>query len=258
MLLAQRSLARAAIGGTCRCKRQFLPVRRVAVAHSRSSWQLHHVALAVLRDGGAGICAAIPRHRLAPGLTGGAKVAIHCSRIFPGQAVAGIECPPLARLVEGARIEERPGVINSLFDSSTLPVLEQVVNFTEARHGVLAGNIANLDTPGYRCQDFSPAEFQKQLKEAVEARRRSKFASPGESLDPAWARDDVTGGSTSGVDQLQAVAANVKGMLRHDDNNASLEEQITEIAKNQTQHNLALSLMRAQFSLLRAAITERA
>lgn len=149
-------------------------------------------------------------------------------------------------------------MINSLFDSSTLPVLEQVVNFTEARHGVLAGNIANLDTPGYRCQDLSPAEFEKQLKEAVEARRRPKVASPGESLDPAWARDEVVGSSTGAIDQLKAVAANAQGMLRHDDNNASLEEQITEIAKNQSQHNMALSLMRAQFSLLRAAITERA
>ena len=47
-------------------------------------------------------------------------------------------------------------------------------------------------------------------------------------------------------------------MLRHDDNNTSMEEQVTEIAKNQAQHNLALSLMTAQFRLLRAAITERA
>jgi flagellar basal body rod protein FlgB len=47
-------------------------------------------------------------------------------------------------------------------------------------------------------------------------------------------------------------------MLRHDDNNSSLEEQVTEIAKNHAQHNLALSLMTAQFRLLRAAITERA
>ena len=40
------------------------------------------------------------------------------------------------------------------------PVLEQVVNFTEARHGVLAGNIANLDTPGYKTRDLSPELFQ--------------------------------------------------------------------------------------------------
>ena len=52
-------------------------------------------------------------------------------------------------------------MLPSLFDSSSLPVLEQVVNFTEARHGVLAGNIANLDTPGYRSRDLSTEELDR-------------------------------------------------------------------------------------------------
>ena len=54
------------------------------------------------------------------------------------------------------------------------------------------------------------------------------------------------------------VSDSLKGMLRHDDNNTSMEQQVTEIAKNHAQHNLALSLMTAQFRLLRAAVTERA
>ena len=63
-------------------------------------------------------------------------------------------------------------MLSSIFQSSTLPVLEQVVNFTEARHGVLAGNIANLDTPGYKTRDLSPALFQERLKEAIETRHQ--------------------------------------------------------------------------------------
>ena len=46
------------------------------------------------------------------------------------------------------------------------PVLEQVVNFAQARHGVLAGNIANLDTPGYRVRDLSPEKFESDSKQA--------------------------------------------------------------------------------------------
>ena len=41
-----------------------------------------------------------------------------------------------------------------IFQSTTIPVLEQVVNFTEARHTVLAGNLANLHTPGYQARDL--------------------------------------------------------------------------------------------------------
>jgi flagellar basal-body rod protein FlgB len=143
----------------------------------------------------------------------------------------------------------------SMFEGS-LPVLEQMVKFTEARHGVLAGNLANLDTPGYRAQDLSPEEFQSQLKEAFEARER-----PAISRAPyPYAAENVQQSSAhqQQASEIEAVGNTVKGMLRHDMNNTSLEEQVSEIAKNQAQHNLALSLMTAQFRLLRAAITERA
>ena len=73
-------------------------------------------------------------------------------------------------------------MLSSMFQSSTIPVLEQVVNFTEARHGVLAGNIANLDTPGYKTRDLSPALFQERLKEAIETRHQP--ATPTYDGDP--------------------------------------------------------------------------
>jgi flagellar basal-body rod protein FlgB len=57
---------------------------------------------------------------------------------------------------------------------------------------------------------------------------------------------------------MSAINDDFHGMLRHDDNNSSMEEQISEITKNQQVHNMALSLMNAQFRLLRSAITERA
>ena len=87
----------------------------------------------------------------------------------------------------------------SIFDS---PVLEQVVNFTAARHNVLAGNIANLDTPGYRAADLSPEMFQSQLKEAVEASRSDQ---PG-PIDAAG--DDG--------DAFKAVAASAHTLVYHD------------------------------------------
>jgi len=147
--------------------------------------------------------------------------------------------------------------MSSLFDSSTVPLLEQVVNFTQARHGVLAGNIANLDTPGYRTRDLSPEMFQERLKEAVSERRRAYSAS---QIDHTGSPGYL--GSAKRVaraqEALHATSDSLGGMLRHDENNSSLEVQVSEIAKNNQIHNMALSLMTAQFRLLRAAITERA
>jgi len=138
-------------------------------------------------------------------------------------------------------------------------MLEQVVNFTQARHGVLAGNIANIDTPGYKTRDISPAQFQKRLKvqkrlkEAIEHRRHAA-QSPTYAINAHLAgRSRVTG-----HDGMNEVRESVKSILHHDDSNVSIEQQVAEISKNQAQHNLAVSLMTAQFRLLRAAITERA
>ena len=144
-------------------------------------------------------------------------------------------------------------MLSSLFDSSTVPVLEQVVNFTQARHGVLAGNIANIDTPGYRTRDLSPGQFQERLKEAVENRRQA-------AQSPTRGFSDSYNGQESAIsrDGLDEVRESIKSILYHDDSDVSIEQQVTEISKNQAQHNLALSLMTAQFRLLRAAITERA
>lgn len=137
-------------------------------------------------------------------------------------------------------------MIESLFKGTQVPILEQVVNFSQSRHALLVGNIANLDTPGYRARDLSPSEFAGRLKEAIEASRREK-----------------THVSLSGVlpeerDRVAQVSDDLSGILRHDLDNVSLEQQVTEIAKNQMQHNLALTLLGHQFRQLQAAISERA
>ncbi|HEX2475210.1 MAG TPA: flagellar basal body rod protein FlgB [Lacipirellulaceae bacterium] len=148
-------------------------------------------------------------------------------------------------------------MLSSLYRSTTIPILEQFVSFTEARHGVLAGNIANLDTPGYKTRDLSPALFQERLKEAIEARH--------EPQTPAYESDSFGLSSTyrssrRAARELKAfrkVEESMKSILRHDEADVSMEQQINEIVKNQQQHNLAINIMSAQFRLLRAAITER-
>jgi flagellar basal-body rod protein FlgB len=148
-------------------------------------------------------------------------------------------------------------MLSSLFQSSTLPVLEQVVNFTESRHGVLAGNIANLDTPGYRTRDLSPELFQERLKEAIatqhEPTKRSYDSDPF-ALTPA---SHAQRHNDRQLAAFRKVEDSMKSILRHDEADVSMEQQISQMVKNQQQHNLAINIMSAQFRLLRAAITER-
>jgi flagellar basal-body rod protein FlgB len=131
-----------------------------------------------------------------------------------------------------------------LFQSTTIPAMEQVVNFTESRHNVLAGNIANVDTPGYQARDLSVEDFETRLNQALDA-RRGEGRSSG---DPDYAAGT----------NLAEVSQNPKSILHHDQSKVGMEFQVTEMVKNQLQHNMALSIMGSQFRLLQAVISERA
>lgn len=144
-------------------------------------------------------------------------------------------------------------MLSSMFQSSSIPVLEQVLKFTEARHGVLAGNIANIDTPGYKTRDLSPEMFQERLKEAIETRHQPTYGAETSAEGDTY----NTSRPTDPANPLHKVADSLKGILRHDEVNVSLEEQINEIVKNQQEHNLAANIMAAQLRLLKAAVTER-
>jgi flagellar basal-body rod protein FlgB len=132
-------------------------------------------------------------------------------------------------------------MLTGLFQSSTIPVLQEVVNFSQARHAILAGNIANLDTPGYQARDLSVEDFQNRLKQAIEDRDEPPVVSPGENGLPPQPL-------------MAEVAKSSRSILRHDMSNVDLESQVTEMVKNEMQYNTALTIMTDQFKQLQTAI----
>jgi flagellar basal-body rod protein FlgB len=136
-------------------------------------------------------------------------------------------------------------MLTNMFQSTTIPVLQEVVSFAQNRQAVLAANIANMDTPGYEVRDLSLDDFQSRLRTAVDQRHTTPNpASPGEMTQDANA-------------SLAGIAKNPKTILHHDKSNVGMEYQVSEMVKNQMQHNMALSLLNEQFHLLQAAISER-
>ena len=131
---------------------------------------------------------------------------------------------------------------SSWLSQSTLPALEQATAFAEKRHLLLAGNIANIDTPDYTTRDLSVDDFHAALKSYVE--------------------DKAVGNTNSRVPSLQDSMNKVRDVqnqvLYHDGSDVSLEEQVTQLSKNQAMHNTALALMRSQFQTLQIAIRESA
>ena len=136
-------------------------------------------------------------------------------------------------------------MVPDLFSSTTIPALGEVINFAQARHTVLAGNIANVNTPGYRLRDLSTTDCQQKLKEAIAANQSS-----AQPLSPGLA-------SSQPGDAMRQVRASLENLVYHDDTNIDLEKQVAEMTKNHLLHNFALTVMTDQFQLLQTAISER-
>lgn len=132
-----------------------------------------------------------------------------------------------------------------VFGKSTVPVLQEVLKFTQRRHEVLAGNVANLDTPGYKVRDLSVENFHERLRDAIEARDTTTAEI---SSDKLHANDDA---------ELREVSDSMKAILMHDESNVGVEQQVLAISKNQFMHNMAVSIMSTQFRLLRSAVAEQ-
>ena len=133
-------------------------------------------------------------------------------------------------------------MLEQLFNQTSAPTLERAAGFYAARHKLLADNVVNLSTPGYRQKDLDEAGFHRQLQDRLDARDRS----------------------TTHVADLDGVGVDGGGagnpgdtLVFHDGNDRDVEGLITEQAKNALQHNLAIELLRKQFNLFDLALRER-
>ena len=129
--------------------------------------------------------------------------------------------------------------VERLLNQGNAPLLEQMLKFTAARHKLIAENVVNVSTPNYRQKDLSLDKFQAMLRDRVEDRRA---AGPG-----AVRFDDVRA-------ELEEPE---RGILFHDGNNRSMEQLMTDQAKNAMMHNLVIELLRKQFSAMELALKER-
>jgi len=128
--------------------------------------------------------------------------------------------------------------LDRLFNQGSMPVLEQFAQFTDARANLLGEDIANVSTPNFIQKDFSLEQFQQVLRQKVQ---------------------QENSGAPGGV-QFDDISMDIQnprnGILFHDGNNRSMEQLMSDQAKNALMHNLAIELLKNQYSQLETAIRE--
>ena len=117
-----------------------------------------------------------------------------------------------------------------------LNVLGKAADASWTRNDILANNIANADTPGFKRKDV---QFETYLKNAVAGT---------DSLNETVANIDLNElNCTTYTDQ-----ANLS--YRYDGNNVDINTENVELAKNQLKYYTLMNSMSQEFSRLKSAL----
>jgi len=142
--------------------------------------------------------------------------------------------------------------LTSLTQRGSIPVLERMTAFTEAHNNVIAENIANVDTPGYRTQQVDVDGFRAELRRASKARRSDVIP---ESLD---VRDSLNVKFDSRGDMMiESSVEPTENLAFHDGTNGRVERQMAMLAANGMMNNLAGQLLKNRYDFVMTAIRGR-
>jgi flagellar basal-body rod protein FlgB len=105
-------------------------------------------------------------------------------------------------------------------------LLEKALNIRGFYHKVLASNIANVETPGYKEKDI---DFNTELKKSIEGNTAN-----------AEVREKSDAGGIDGIDG----------------NSVNMEDQIVKLTENTMMFNAFVQLINKKFSMMRYVINE--
>ena len=110
-------------------------------------------------------------------------------------------------------------------------LLSKLLDLTASKNKVLANNIANVNTPGYKKSEVS---FEKELLKAVESKNISKIQNIQESI--SLSKNKST---------------------KKDGNNVNLDQELVTFYQMSDRHNIYLEILSKKFKGMIAAIEGR-
>ncbi len=124
--------------------------------------------------------------------------------------------------------------IKSLF-GKTYDIIEKSLDITKLRHGLIASNIANLDTPGYRAKEI---DFDKALQGALE--KRSVHMTQTHPLHFGNTRSGELNFEISDAQQSRV----------------DIDKEMSRLAENNLRYQTSIEALLRKFSMLKYTIAE--
>ena len=132
-----------------------------------------------------------------------------------------------------------------LFNKTSIPVSSKVLDATALRHRVVANNVANVSTPGYRRTEVA---FEEDLREALTGRKVKGARTHRDHI--ALGRRDVTSVKPRAFQPEDK--SDPSGV-----NNVDIDVEMATLAKNQLEYAISARLLSARFQALRHSIRGR-
>jgi flagellar basal-body rod protein FlgB len=119
--------------------------------------------------------------------------------------------------------------------------LGAALDLYQARHTVLAENIANSETPGYRARDLESADFADALAEAMAP---AEPTAPGDSA------------SVAPTSRHPEPAIDRQAAVKPDGNSVALDEQAGRLAENAFKIQALTQILSARYQSLKRVIAD--
>ena len=113
--------------------------------------------------------------------------------------------------------------------SSTL--LEKMLDVSSVKHKVIANNIANVNTPGYKKMEVS---FSDQLEKALNESAMNKF----DTLQP----------------KIVISKEDTSETARNDGNNVDMDKEVSSLVKNTLTYSIYTQLLAKKYEGIKSAI----
>jgi len=131
--------------------------------------------------------------------------------------------------------EGRHGIMDATFDR-TVYLLERSLDLRMARQNLIAANIANVETPGYRALDLNFEEVMKETAARLDAQ-------------------ESDGGAVSAIDPVHVkLIADDAPSLGNDNNTVQLEKELGKLNENAMMFRIQTEFLAKKLTQMKEAL----
>lgn len=138
------------------------------------------------------------------------------------------------------RLKGRSMILN---DVPLVGMLKTRMGWLEDRQRVLAQNVANADTPGFRTRDIEPLDYRKAVSQP-----------PPQKTTLALTNPEHIAATASGDSDRYGRPRVKTSEIRPSGNAVVLEEEMMKVAQNQIDYQAATSLYSRSLGLIKTAL----